>query len=87
MMIHFWNNGQFETFEAAKEAGALFTCDAPLSENEFDSWGWEGGILCDAMQAVYHALRAAGIPHSLVNATITDRGTVVGHWNEESDDA
>lgn len=83
MMMHFWNNGQFETFEAAKEAKALHTCDAPLSEDEFDSWGWEGGVLCDAMQAVYNALRAAGIPHSVVNATITDRGTVVSHWSEE----
>ena len=27
MMIHFWNNGQFETYEKAKKAGALFTCD------------------------------------------------------------
>lgn len=82
MMMHFWNNKQFETFEAAKAAKALHTCDAPICETQYDDWGWEGGILADAMQAVYEALRAAGVPNAVVNATLTDRGTVVSHWHE-----
>lgn len=82
MEMHFWNRDHYKTFEDAKSSGALYTCDAPLDEDQFDRWGFEGGILCDAMQAVFAALRCAGVSITSIEATITDGDKIVGNWRD-----
>jgi hypothetical protein len=84
MQLHFYNTEQYPTYEAAKDAGAIFKCDAPMDEDQFDNWGFDGGILCDAMQAVDAALRCVG-KSGIIDAVLVDRGTVIKAWSEEEE--
>lgn len=81
MELHFFNSDVYPTYEAAKADKAIYKCDAPLDEDQFDQWGWDGGILCDAMQAVQAALECVNM-HTKVEIVLVDRGKVVGTWRD-----
>jgi hypothetical protein len=82
LYLHFYNKTKFETYEAAKEAGAVVICEAPAHEDQVNSWGFYGGALCDAMQAVQAALKCAGVTDSL-DAVLFDCETRILAWSDE----
>jgi hypothetical protein len=82
MHLHFYNTQDYPTYEAAKEAGAVFICDAPAYEEEVEKWGFYGGALCDAMQAVICALRAAGSGPRHIDAVLFDGGKALRAWSD-----
>ena len=84
MEMHFYNREYYPTYEAAKEAGAIYSCDAPLCEDQFDQWGFRGGILADAMQAVYAALECANM-QTYISAVVVDGGKVIKEWGDEDE--
>ena len=83
LYLHFYNKTKFETYEAAKEAGAVVICEAPAHEDQVNSWGFYGGALCDAMQAVNAALICAGVTDSF-DAVLFDRDTRLMDWSDET---
>jgi hypothetical protein len=60
LMLHFYNATRHASYEAAEAAREVYVCEAPADEDQVDSWGFDGGILCDAMQAINTALQCAG---------------------------
>ena len=60
MQLAFWSTDSFSSYEVAKAAGGVYTCDAPAYDDEVARYGFNGGILCDAMNAVWAALRCVG---------------------------
>ena len=60
MQLAFWSTDSFSSYEVAKSAGGVYTCDAPADEDEVARWGFTGGILADAMDAVHTALQCVG---------------------------
>jgi len=81
MELHFYNREYHPTYDAAKKAGAIYICEAPLDEDQFDRWGFEGGILADAMQAVYTALECANM-HTYITAVVVKNGTPIRAWED-----
>lgn len=84
MELHFWNTDNYVTYEEAKAASAIFRCDAPAYDSEVEQWGFNGGALCDAMQAVITALRCVGAQGTL-DAVVVERGKVIAHWGEDDE--
>ena len=81
MKLHFWNVDNHETYAAAFATGEYYECNAPAYEDEVDRWGFNGGILCDAMQAITTALDCVGMGGS-INAALVIDGKVIKLWNE-----
>ena len=84
MELHFYNMDNSISYEEAKAADALFTCDAPAHESEVDRWGFDGGALCDAMQAVVAALRCTGMTGILDAVLVGDDGEVIAKWSDDA---
>ena len=72
MELHFWNSEIYQSYDDAKSAGALFKCEAPAFDDEVHRYGFSGGVLCDAMQAVSTAARCLGMSGALNAALVTD---------------
>jgi hypothetical protein len=81
--LHFYNKTKFETYEAAKEAGEVVICEAPADEDQVDSWGFDGGVLCDAMQVVNAVLKCAKVTDCF-DAVLFDRDTRLMAWSDET---
>lgn len=81
-MLHFYNRSTYPTYEAAKADGAVYVCEAPADESQVDSWGFNGGILCDAMNAVQAALQCAGFTDSM-EAVLFDGDTRLIAWSDD----
>ena len=64
-MLHFYNGTRHASYEAAEAAHEVYICDAPADEDQVYKWGFNGGILCDAMEAVQAALECAGFTDSM----------------------
>jgi hypothetical protein len=84
MTLHFYNATRHASYEAADAAQEVFVCEAPASEDQVASWGFNGGILCDAMNAVQAALQCAGFTDSM-NAVLFEGHTRVCSWNDWQD--
>ena len=84
MKLHFWNCELYPSYAEAKQAGALHECDAPAHEDEFYRWGWNGGALADAMQALVTALGCLNVSN-YVDAVLVD-GENIYHWGDENHD-
>jgi hypothetical protein len=82
MEIHFWNREIYPTYAEAKAAGALHECDAPAHEDEFHRYGWRGGALADAMQALVTALTCLNV-EAYLDAVLVD-GENIYHWGDEN---
>jgi hypothetical protein len=82
LYLHFYNRTRFESYEAAKKAKAVFICEAPADVGQVDSWGFDGGILCDAMQAVNAALQCAEFTDSL-EAVLFEESFRLMAWSDE----
>jgi hypothetical protein len=80
--LHFFNGTRFESYEAADKAGAVFVCEAPAYDSEVEKWGFRGGVLCDAMQAVQAALECAGFTDSM-EAVLFDGKNRICAWGDE----
>jgi hypothetical protein len=85
MNIEFWNYDTHKTYEYAKKAGVVSICDAPAYEEEVYEYGFRGGVLCDAMQAIYAVLEAVGHKGKF-DAVITRRGEIIAHYRGEDED-
>jgi hypothetical protein len=84
MMLHFYNATRFASYEEASAARQVYVCEAPAHESEVDSWGFNGGTLCDAMNAVQAALQCAGFTDSL-EAVLFDGDTRLMAWSDDDD--
>lgn len=76
MRLDFWNSNKYSSYEVAKSAGGVCSCDAPAYDDQVDRWGFNGGALCDAMDAVYTALLCAGVAGS-VHAVLVDGDKII----------
>ncbi|KPK13957.1 MAG: hypothetical protein AMJ56_00480 [Anaerolineae bacterium SG8_19] len=79
LTLHFYNSVKFETYAKAKEAGAVKICEAPAHDSEVERWGFYGGALCDAMQAIQTALAVAGASGT-IEAVLFDGDNYVASW-------
>lgn len=86
MKIQFYNRDSFATFKEALESNAVYGCDTPVYEDEVERWGFNGGALCDVMQAVYAALSCAGVD-DLIVAVLTKNGKVILRNDDEEEPA
>jgi hypothetical protein len=82
MKLHFYNATRYASYEEAKAANDVHVCEAPADEDQVDSWGFDGGILCDAMQAVNTALECAGFKDKM-EAVLFDGDTRICAWGDE----
>ena len=71
MELHFFSSYLYQTYEDAKAANAIYSCDAPAFDDEVYRYGFNGGVLCDAMQAVITALKCIGMQGS-IDAVLID---------------
>ena len=81
MQLHFFNTDSYKTYEDAKAANAIYSCDAPAFDDEVHRYGFNGGVLCDAMQAVYTALECLGMQKS-IDAVLIDGDKRI-NWGDE----
>lgn len=81
-MLHFYNDEIYTSYDDAKAAGAVHICDAPAYEEEVEKWGFYGGALCDAMQAVQAALKAVG-QTGAVEAVLFDGDKIIKKWSDD----
>lgn len=81
MRLDFWSTDSYSSYEVAKAAKGVYSCDAPAYDDEVDRWGFNGGVLCDAMQAVHTALKCVGVAGS-VQAVLVDGDKLI-HWGDE----
>lgn len=83
MELHFWNTKNYPVYEDAVKAKAIFICDGPAIEWEVANWGFQGGFLCDTMQAIQCAFKAAGVSTSDIDCVVfDDDGQSMGTWGE-----
>lgn len=82
MRLDFWSTDQYSSYEVAKAAGGVYSCDAPAFDDEVDRWGFNGGVLCDAMDAVYTALRCAGVAGT-VHAVLVDGDKIIHNGDDD----
>ena len=83
LYLHFYNRTKYASLDEANAANAVVICEAPAFESEVDAWGFNGGTLCDAMQAVYAALKCAGVTDSF-DAVLFDGSTRLMAWSDET---
>lgn len=81
MQLHFWSTDSYTSYDEAKASNGIYRCDAPVDPDQFHSWGFDGGILCDAMQAVWTALDCVGMARS-VKVVLVD-GDKIYHEGDE----
>jgi hypothetical protein len=83
LYLHFYNRTKYASLEEAKAADAVVICEAPADESQVDSWGFNGGFLCDAMQAVNAALKCAGVTDSF-DAVLFEESFRLMAWSDET---
>jgi len=83
MQLQFWNTEYYKSYGEAKAAEALYVCDAPAHSDEVERWGFNGGVLCDAMQAVIAALDCVGLSGS-VDAVLVDGENMI-RWGTDDE--
>jgi hypothetical protein len=83
LYLHFYNRTKYASLDDAKAANAVVICEAPAHESEVDSWGFDGGTLCDAMQAVNAVLKCAQVKDSF-DAVLFEGSTRLMAWSDET---
>lgn len=85
MQLAFWSSDSFSSYEVAKAAGGVHYCDAPAYEDEVRRYGFNGGILCDAMQAVWTALACANKSSSIHVELVDYEGNIIKTGDDKED--
>ena len=82
LYLHFYNRTKYASLDEAKAANAVVICEAPADEDQVDLWGFDGGILCDAMQTVNAVLECAQVNDSF-DAVLFDGSTRLMAWSDD----
>jgi len=83
LYLHFYNRTKYVSLDEAQAANAVVICEAPADADQVNSWGFDGGALCDAMQAVNAALECAKVTDSF-DAVLFEGSTRLMAWSDET---